>query len=481
MANVPSRRKSSFPGIVLITVGVILLLHNYGGFNIGYFIRHWWPLILIFWGGIKIFERTAAARSGDASVAPITAGEVFLVLALLALIGIVVAVDYGKQHIPSEVWNEPGFGNSFDYDLEGPAPFIVPADARITIRNGHGDVTVRSSDEPQVRISGKKRIKAWSEKDAERIASAISVEAVKNGDGYEIRPVNVSAGNSRFSVDMEISVPKKTSLTIRGEKGDINVSNMSKPVSVTTTNGDIEIRDTTGDVTIDTHKGDVKVSDTQGNVKLSGRGGEVTVTGATGGLTIDGEFYGPVRADKVAKGVRFISHRTDLTLSQLTGHMQAGPGNLEISDAPGNLSLRTNSDDVIIENASGKVKVENRNGNIEVRFSFPPKEDVEITNSSAAITLSIPESSSFDVLADCHSGDIDSEFSADSLKKTSTNSGDSHLEGKYGTGRGPKITLKTSYGSISLHRNTSDVPAPAAPPAPPHVKAPPSIPKPEKT
>jgi hypothetical protein len=56
------------------------------------------------------------------------------------------------------------------------------------------------------------------------------------------------------------------------------------------------------------------------------------------------------------------------------------------------------------------------------------------------------------------------------LKLTSgTGSGDSHLEGKYGNGRGPKIILKTSYGSISLRRTSSDTPAP---PKPPRVKAP---------
>jgi DUF4097 and DUF4098 domain-containing protein YvlB len=478
MANVPPRRKSVFPALVLITVGVILFLHSYSGLNIGYFIRHWWPLILVFWGAVKLFERTAAARSGDAAVAPITAGEVFLVLGLLAVLGVVVAVDYGREHF-DENFGDWGITNSFDYDLEGPSPLNVSADARITIRNGHGSVSVRPSDEPQIRISGKKTVKSWNERDAERIASGIFVEAVKNGDGYEIRPVN--SGDSRVSLDLEISVPKRASVTIRGERGDITVSGMAKPVSITTNSGDIEIRDNAGDVTIDTRKGDVKVSDTQGNVKLSGRGGEVNISGATGGLTIDGEFYGPIRADKIAKGVRFISQRTDLTLSQLTGHMETSSGNLEISDSPGNLSLRTNSYDVSIENASGKVKVENRNGNVDVRFSFPPKEDVEITNSSAAINLSIPESSSFEVLADCHSGDIDSEFSADSLKKTSSNSGDSHLEGKYGSGRGPKITLKTSYGSISLHRTTSDIPAPPAPPAPPRMKAPPAPPKPEKT
>ena len=302
-------------------------------------------------------------------------------------------------------------------------------------------------------MDGKKNVNAWSETDAEHLASAVSVEIAKNGDAYEVRPVSRSTGDSRVSLDMEISVPKKASLTIRNERGDVSVSDMDKPVTVNTANGDVEVRDTAGDVTVDTQRGDVKVSDTKGNVKIGGRGGEVNVSGASGALTLDGEFRGPVRADKIAKGLHFVSHRTDLTISQLTGHMETGSGNLEIADAPGNLTLRTNSYDISIENAGGKVKVENRNGNIEVRFSQPPKDDIEISNSSSPITLILPESSSFDIGADCHSCDIDSEFSADSLKHTSTG-GDSHLEGKYGIGRGPRIILKTSYGSISIRKTS---------------------------
>ncbi len=474
MANSRPRGSSLFSGLALLFVGILLLLHNYRGLSIGEVLRHWWPLILIFWGAIKLYERTVASRSGEAGAARISAGEIVLVLGLLSLLGIIIAVDYGKQHIPGGDW---GMGNSFDFDLEGSSK-SVPADARISIRNGRGDISVRSSDESQIRVSGKKNVKSWNETDAQHLASAISVEIVPSGDGYEIRPVNTGRGDSRISVDLDISVPKKASVTIRGERGDVTVSDMAKPVTVTTGTGDIEVRNTSGDVSVDLRKGDVKVSDTAGNVKLSGHGGEVNVSGATGGLTIDGEFYGPIRADKIAKGVRFVSQRTDLTLTQLTGHMETGSGNLEIADAPGNLSLRTNSYDVTIENATGKVKVDNRNGHVDVRFSTPPKEDVEITNSSAAITLSLPESSSFDILADCHSGDIDSEFSADSLKKTTTESGDSHLEGKYGSGRGPKITLKTSYGSISLRRTSSELPAP---PAPPRPKAPLPVPKTEKS
>jgi hypothetical protein len=463
----PRRRGSSlFPGLLLLFVGLLLLLHNYRGVDIGEVLGHWWPLILILWGAIKLYERMTAGRSGEPDGATITAGEVFLVLGLLSLIGIVIAIEIGKKEIPRhfEDWG----GNSHESDLEV-APKTVPVDARISIRNGRGDISVRPSDDSQIRISGKKISRAWNEGDAQKAAEKVSVEIVQNGDGYEVRPTGISASDSRISLDLDMAVPKKAAVTIRNEKGTVTVADMAKAVNVTNGTGDVEVRDAGGDVSIDVRKGDIKVSDTKGNVKIAGHGGEISVSGATGGLTIDGEFYGAIRADKIAKGVRFISQRTDLTLSQLAGHMEASPGNLEIYDAPGNLSLRT-QDDITLENPGGKVKIENRKGNVDVRFSFVPKEDIEITNASAGITVSLPESASFEVVADCHSGDIDNEFQSDSLKQTSgKGSGDSHLEGKYGSGRGPKITLKTSYGSISLRRTSSDIPAP---PKPPRVKAP---------
>lgn len=443
--------RTIFPGLALLSVGVLLLVHSYRGLDIARLFQYWWPLIIISWGAIKLYERVMASRSGQ-HAATISGVEILLVVGLLSLLGMVAAYDVARSRFPGIRVDWPRGGDRFNFDLNvDPKPVL--SDSRIVIRNGRGDITVRSSDEAQVRVDGKKNVNAWSETDAEHLASAVSVEIAKNGDAYEVRPVNTSGGDSRVSLDMDISVPKKASLTIRNDRGDVSVSDMDKPVSLNTTRGDVEVRDTSGDVAIDTGKGNVKVSDTKGNVKISGHGGEINVSSATGGLTIDGEFFGPIRADKIAKGVRFVSQRTDLTITQLNGHLETGSGSLEIADTAGNLTLRTNSYDISIENAGGKLKVDNRNGNIEVRFSQPPKDDVEITNSSAPITLSLPESSSFEIGADCHSCDIDSEFSADSLKHTSTG-GDSHLEGKYGNGRGPKIILKTSYGSISIRKTS---------------------------
>jgi DUF4097 and DUF4098 domain-containing protein YvlB len=453
MPSLRPRGSSVFSGLILIFIGLLLLLHNYRGFELTGIILRWWPLILIFWGAIKIYERTAGARAAQPGASRITSGEVSLVLGLLALVGVVVGVDQARQHLPGMGdFDFPGreaFASSIDV-----APKTVPANARVTVRGGRGDIVVRASDEPEIRVSGKVSVKSWNENTAKKLSEQVSAEIVQNGDGFEVRPIGVGGGRSRVNVDMDVTVPRKAAVTIHSERGDINVSDLAAPVTIDNGNGDIEVRGTAGDVSVDMRHGDAKFSDVKGDVKISGRGGSVEVVNATGSFTINGEFVGPIRADKVAKGVRFVSHRTDLTLTQLSGHMEAGSGNLEVVDAPGNLIVRTRDEDITIENAGGKIKVEDRNGNIQVRFSSPPKDDIEITNASAAITLTLPESSSFEILADCHSGEIDSEFESESLKKTSTESGDSHLEGKYGRGRAPKIILKTSYGSISIHKTS---------------------------
>jgi hypothetical protein len=330
---------------------------------------------------------------------------------------------------------------------------MVP-NARVLIRGGRGTITVRSSDESTLRITGQKAIRTFSEADAQKRSAPIEIQAVKVGDGYEIHPAGFDLSDSRISVDMDVVVPKKSTVIVHSERGDVNISDMANDVTVSTQQGDIEINDTTGNVDVTLQKGDVKITDTKGDVKVSGHGGSVEVVDVSGSLTMDGEFYSSVRADKIAKGVRFISQRSDLTLSQLGGHFEKTSGNLEIADAPGNLTSRTKNTSVSLENVTGRIVLDNTNGSVELQFSNAPKEDISINNERASITLSIPSSSSFDIQADCRSCDIDSEFTGSGLKATRTDKGDSHLEGKYGSARGPKIIVKSSYDSIQIRKTT---------------------------
>ena len=469
MANTQSRSSGLFSGLVLIAVGLLILLHNYGHLEIGRFFTHWWPLLIIFLGVVKLYERTVGRRFGG-SGGGITAGEVFLVIGMLALLGSVAAVEIIKSKVNGGDLGIDIPGDSFSFDdLEIPTQ-TIPAGARVNVRLGRGDVVLRASDDQQLRLSAKKNVRTWNETEAGRIAKPVKVVVVKNGDSYEIHPDGYDLSDRRISLDLEIAVPKKSPVSVKAEKGDVTISDQASDIEVALQNGDIEIRNTTGDISVEARKGDVKISDTTGNVKVTGKGGEIEVINATGSFTLDGDFYGPVRADKVAKGIRLITVKTDLTLSSLGGHMEAGSGNLDIVNAPGNLSLRTRDTEVNLENPGGKVNIDNRNAGVNVRFSSAPKDDVSITNSSSEISLTLPGTSSFDLEANCRNCDIDSEFST--LMPVKSPSGDAQIGGRFGSARGPKIVLKTSYGNIALRRSSVSVPAAPRMPAPPAPPAP---------
>src|SRR5260370_6669929 len=98
MAGLRPRGSSVFSGLVLIVIGLLLLLHNYRGFELTGVILRWWPLILIFWGAIKIYERTTGARASQPGASRITAGGVFLVLGPLPPVGVGIGVGHARPH-----------------------------------------------------------------------------------------------------------------------------------------------------------------------------------------------------------------------------------------------------------------------------------------------------------------------------------------------------------------------------------------------
>src|SRR5690348_8248225 len=64
----PSRRRSFAGPVVLIVVGVVFLLMNLGKLDHATLFRwyaHYWPVLIIVWGVIKLVEYYAAERQGQ--------------------------------------------------------------------------------------------------------------------------------------------------------------------------------------------------------------------------------------------------------------------------------------------------------------------------------------------------------------------------------------------------------------------------------
>lgn len=438
------RRRSVFGGVLLLTMGVIFLIQNFrGDFGLFRLFWRWWPLLLIFGGVAKLLDRMAAQRTGEDPPRTITGGEIALV-ALLIVIGLGVGFAHHAGVPGGPDW--PGL-NEYSFSRDLPLKSVA-ANSHISIRTQRGDVAVRAEEVANIQVLVKTRARGWNENQARRLSAGISVAIVPDGDGYEIRPVGEG---DKVSVDLEVHVPKQATIVARTGRGDVQVTGIVNDISATTGRGDVEIRDAGGDVSVDIRHGDAKIAGAKGDVKLAGNGRDVDISNVGGAASVDGEFYDPIRLEKIGKGVHFVSQRTDLTLTQVAGRVELTSGGLDITDASGNLNLKTREKDINVENLGGRVRIENRNGSVSVRFAQPPKEDVDVSDQSAGITLIMPAKSLFEIHAETRSGNIDSEFDQPSLVKVSDDRGNSKLDGTIGA-RGPQIRLKTTYGSISIRK-----------------------------
>ena len=82
---VPRPHRSLAGPVVLITVGIVFLLGTMGVLHwetLGIWFAHYWPVLLIVWGVIKLIEYEQAKRTGSRP-SGIGAGGVFLLIMLV--------------------------------------------------------------------------------------------------------------------------------------------------------------------------------------------------------------------------------------------------------------------------------------------------------------------------------------------------------------------------------------------------------------
>ena len=318
------------------------------------------------------------------------------------------------------------------------------------MRTTRGNITVFAEDAAEIHLTARKTAHADSEQEAHSSADNVHVTVTPTDAGFTIEPQGMNGTNGPVYVDLEVHVPKGSSLYLESDRGNIQVSGINGSISIVG-RGDIEARQSGGDVSVDERQGDVRVLGAAGNVRISGKGDQVELSDIQGATTLEGEFSGPLRFARLTKGIHFVSQRSDLTVTQLSGRIEgAGPGDLEIHDAAGNVTLTTTKKDVVLDNVTGRIQVENRGGNVTLRFAQPPKEEIDVSNRTGDIDLTLPSKSIFDLNARADRGEIECSFS-ELESRIEKLRNDAALDGSVGS-HGPKLQLHTTYGTIRLRK-----------------------------
>ena len=471
----PRRRRSVAGPVVLILLGLVLLLttmHVLRPQPLLHWFGTYWPALIILWGVIKLLEYQQAQREGTRPSGIGAGGVVLLIFLIVFGMSATQASRFNwdqiRDHIDLGDEDIQLFGHTYTYDDQVQQDF--PPGASLRIVNDHGAVNLTVSDDNQIKVAAHKRINADSQEDADKFNPNTKPQITSGDHAVTLNANTQGSGDHSVITDMDVSVPRKVSVTIASRRGDVSVVGRDGDVEISTVHGDLNISDINGKVTLNLSGGSARVAQVSSDVSVQGRADDVSLEAIKGAARLSGEFD-TLKLAKIAGAVSFKSARTDMEFSRLDGDLDMDSGDMRASDLAGPFRLVTRSKDVRLSGVSGDVRLEDENGAVEIRMS--KLGSMQVSNRNSDIQIYLPDKAAFQLDARSRGGEIESDF--DGLK---INNEDEHAtaSGVIGSG-GPHLVISNEHGGIELRKGSTVAEAPASP-KPPRAPAPPKVPVP---
>jgi hypothetical protein len=185
--------------------------------------------------------------------------------------------------------------------------FTVQPGGNLKATTQGGDITVKTSDSPEVRILVKQVIRASTEQEADEILSKLALTMEQSGNDviaeskYEKRGPGKWFGNwPPVSVSFEVTLPKNFNVNLNTSGGDIAVGSLNGNVRARTSGGDLEFARIDGDIDAGTSGGDIVLKEGTARAKLNTSGGDIAIDRA-GGPTEVSTSGGDIRINSVAQ------------------------------------------------------------------------------------------------------------------------------------------------------------------------------------
>src|SRR5258708_310666 len=355
----PRRRRRSLSGpFVLIVVGIVFLLgnlHMLSWARLGMWFAHYWPVLLILWGVIKLIEYQQAQREGTAAPG-IGAAGIFLVV-VIVVSGLIAtqAARFDWPGIRDQINIDDDdlnniFGESFNFDDHLEPDF--PASASLKVIDNHGAVRVHASDDNKITVVVRKRIGADNQYDANKYNDQTKPTLTTIGGLVTLDAKVEGAGDHPVLTDLDISVPRKAAITIVSRRGDSTVAGRDGDVEITDQRGDVSVEEAKGNVKLSLQKGSAKIEQITGDVHVEGRLNDVSVNDVKGSVQLDGEFQERVKLARIGKTVTFKSSRTDMEFSKIDGELDLNSDDLHADNLPAPIRLTTRSKDIRLDAVS---------------------------------------------------------------------------------------------------------------------------------
>jgi DUF4097 and DUF4098 domain-containing protein YvlB len=421
---------------------------------IDYFARYW-PVLLILWGVLRLAEILFWAATEKELPARGMSGGEWILIVILCMIGLSVHTVRGFENW----WPRSGitmggidmFGESFEYPIAAEKP--AGKAPRVIIESFRGNARITGADTTSVKVTGHKTIRSLEQNRADRANQDSPFEITGDANELTIRTnQDRVGGNQRITDEMEITVPKGSTIEAHGRYGDFDINDVSGNVDVISDNAGVRLQNIGGEVKIDTRKSDIiRAISVKGPVDLKGHGADVELQDIDGQVTIAGTYSGVIQFRNISKPLRFNGQQTDLNIEKLPGQVRMALGDFTATNLVGPVRLNTRSRDVHISDFTNSLEVSVERGDVELRPGKLPIAKMDVHAHFGDVEVSLPSAAKFDLTGTTARGEVYSDFGAPLHTERNGNGG--AIRGSSG---GPVINLQTERGKMTVRKATAD-------------------------
>lgn len=467
------RRGSIVAPLILILIGIVFLIKNIRpDLPLFEMIFTYWPFLLIAWGLLRMAEVLTIYFRGSPLPAAGVSGAEWALIIVLTLVG---SMAWGVHRFTRDggfgkirIGGVEVFGESYDYPMDtvtkktGKAP-------RIVVENLRGAARIIGSDTDEVKVSGRRTVRAMDRATADRANTESPFEFNVTGDVVTIRTGIERGEASRLSSDLEIAVPRGSSIEARGRRVDFDVADVNGDVTIDSDNSGVRLQNIGGRVRVDLRASDIiRAFDIKGDVELKGRGRDIELENIAGQVTIDGGYSGETILRKVAKPLRFESSVTKMQVAQIPGEVEISLSTISGTNIAGPVTINAKSKDIELSDVTDRIDVEVDRGDVTLRQSKLPLSQVDVRVDSGSIDVALPEGAKFTLNAEARRGTVSNDFDP-KFVETAIERG-AKLSGTLGGG--PTVKLTTDRGEVTIRKiSPGEIPAVNAP-APKKARAP---------
>jgi DUF4097 and DUF4098 domain-containing protein YvlB len=300
----------------------------------------------------------------------------------------------------------------------------IPSNAtgQVEISNISGSIRVTTWDRNEIRVTG------TLGRGTERLA-------VEGGrDRTTIRVIVPNNARNVRETELEVRVPARKDVTVRGVSADVEVEGITGSVSASSTSGDVSVSgsprqlnatSTSGDLELDVNTATIRANTTSGDIAIAGRVQQsITVNSTSGDV--------------------------DITATVPEISSETVSGSLSIAGVSRRASASTVSGSVNIEDSRVQIlSLESVSGEISFSGDLLPGAAVKAESHSGSVRMELPSNVAVDFKLNSFSGGIQNDFGPAAQRTSRYGPG---RELNFSTGRNGVVDLRTFSGSIYLER-----------------------------